>query len=333
MRFALLMLVAFVVVHGPARSESVPEALRRIDAKLQEVARSAIGERGPPGVVGPTGPRGPKGEPGASTDRDSLDDLSIAQGRLRLHTTNSGGVVQVNNTAGENRAFLATDVNDSGALRLFDSETRRRSQIASLSDGTPAHALRVNNEFGKEVAFIGEWSNTPTGGMFLNDKDGARVVSLGVRSNGEGFALISGESLRDYAEVLEISSREGIRPGSIVAYDSSTRGLVVASASNARRVIGVISGAGGLRPGMVIGSRADGSHDIPVAMSGVIYARVSAEGGAVEPGDLLIPSSVPGVGMRAEDPARAIGSVFGKALEPWSGAADEGLVLMLVMNR
>ena len=331
MRFALLMLVAFVVVHGPARSESVPEALRRIDAKLQEVARSAIGERGLQGVAGPPGPRGPKGEPGASTDLNSLDDLSIAQGRLHLLTTNSGGVVQVKNTSGQARAVLSTGAGDSGDLTLFDSETRKRSEIASESNGN--HSLKVYNEFGKRVAFIGQFSDGPTGGMILYDKDGARVVSLGVRSNGEGFALISGESLRDYAEVLEISSREGIRPGSIVAYDSSTRGLVAASASNARRVIGVISGAGGLRPGMVIGSRADGSHDIPVAMSGVIYARVSAEGGAVEPGDLLIPSSVPGVGMRAEDPARAIGSVFGKALEPWSGAADEGLVLMLVMNR
>ena len=70
--------------------------------------------------------------------------------------------------------------------------------------------------------------------------------------------------------------------------------------------------------------------DSPVSMSGVIKVRVSGEAGAIEPGDLLTPSSVPGVGMRAADPVP--GTVFGKTLEPWSGAG-EGLVLMLVMNR
>ena len=94
----------------------------------------------------------------------------------------------------------------------------------------------------------------------------------------------------------------------------------------------MISGAGGFRPGMVIGSRADGSTDLPVAMSGVIYVRVSDEAGAVRAGDLLVPSSAAGVGMRAADPVAAAGKVFGKALQPWSGAS-EGLVRMLVMNR
>ena len=102
--------------------------------------------------------------------------------------------------------------------------------------------------------------------------------------------------------------------------------------ANARPVIGVISGAGGFSPGMAIGSRADESRDLPVSMSGVVYVRVSAEAGAVEPGDLLVPSSIAGVGMRAENSATAYGTVFGKALESWSGVG-EGLGLMLVMNR
>ena len=118
----------------------------------------------------------------------------------------------------------------------------------------------------------------------------------------------------------------------MVAYDSDAGALVPASSSNAGRVIGVISGAGGFSPGMVIGSRADESNDLPVSMAGVVHVRVSGEAGAVEPGDLLVPSSTAGVGMRTADPGGASGTIFGKALEPWSGAG-EGLVLMLVMNR
>lgn len=52
----------------------------------------------------------------------------------------------------------------------------------------------------------------------------------------------------------------------------------------------------------------------------------------MQPGDLLVPSSVAGVGMRSVDPVTATGTIFGKALEPWSGDG-EGLVPMLVMNR
>ena len=118
----------------------------------------------------------------------------------------------------------------------------------------------------------------------------------------------------------------------MVAYDSDAGALVPASSSNAGRVIGVISGAGGFSPGMVIGSRADESNDLPVSMAGVVHVRVSAEAGAVEPGDLLVPSSAAGVGMRTGDPGGAFGTIFGKALEPWPGTG-EGLVKMLVMNR
>ena len=149
-------------------------------------------------------------------------------------------------------------------------------------------------------------------------------------SIGDGHIYLEGEFVNDYAELFDLATREGISPGSVVAYDANAGGLIPASAADARLVIGVISGAGGFRPGMVIGSRADGTKDFPVSMSGVIKVRVSSEARAIEPGDLLTPSSVPGVGIRAVDPAP--GTVFGKALEPWSGDG-EGLVQMLVLNR
>ena len=192
--------------------------------------------------------------------------------------------------------------------------------------------LNFFNASNKPFAYVGEWGDTETGGAFFSDESGNRRVELGVLGDGEGYVSVNGKNLHDYAEILEVATRAGIRPGAVVAYDAGAGGIVPASVSNARRVVGVISGAGGFRPGMVIGSRSDESRDLPVAMSGVVYVRVSGEAGAVEPGDLLIPSSVPGVGMRSGDPNLAAGMVFGKALEPWSGTG-EGLVLMLVMHR
>ena len=308
--FGIPILVAVAVPFSPARSESVPEALRRIDATVQELVLAGTGR-----------------EANASVDLNNVDWVAVARKAIVLSRDEDGGHLMVNDRQGDARVFMYVSGDGRGAITVSDGDGRRRMWISGTG------YTEYYNEQDQLSAFLGNWGDVPTGGMFLSDKDGNRRVEFGVRGDGSAYGVLNGESLSDYAEIVDIAARDGIRPGSVVAYDSAAGGLVAATTANAGRVVGVISGAGGLRPGMVIGSRADGSQDLPVAMSGLVYARVSAEGGAVEPGDLLVPSSVPGVGMRARDPATTIGSIFGKALEPWSRAAEEGLVLMLVMNR
>ncbi len=307
--FGIPILFAVAVPCSAARSESVPEALRRIDATVQELVQGGTG-----------------GEADASVDLNNLDWVAVARRGIVLTREEDGGVIMVKDWEGNTAIHMHVST---GVGRIWvNSKDDSGSTYISGTGSTHYH-----NEHGNRIAFIGNFADVPTGGMSLSDGDGNRRVVFGVRADGNGYGLLNGESLGDYAEIVDIAARDGIRPGSVVAYDSAAGGLVAATTANAGRVVGVISGAGGLRPGMVIGSRADGSQDLPVAMSGLIYARVSAEGGAVEPGDVLVPSSVPGVGMRAQDPAAAMGSIFGKALEPWSEEVDEGLVLMLVMNR
>ena len=348
MRYIIVGLLAVMWMPFPlAQAESIPEAVRRIDAKLQDLEHAGAGERGPPGPRGPrglqgaTGPRGPqgaagprglrglKGEPGDDATLEGLRSLNLGQHLQLGEDGGNDGYINVNTERGGNRISLSIDADEDGSLHIYDGYGRRRiSTFASDVGGS----FEVINGLDNRVAFIGEWSDSQHGGMFVSDKHGNRRVELGARGDGDGFVRVNGTNVHDYAELLELVTRDGIRAGCVVAYDPDAGGIVPASTRNARLVIGVVSGAGGLRPGMVIGSRADGSRDFPVSMSGVVYVRVSRESGAIEPGDLLIPSSVPGIGMRTDDLVAAAGMVFGKALEPWSGT-DEGLVLMLVMNR
>lgn len=96
-----------------------------------------------------------------------------------------------------------------------------------------------------------------------------------------------------------------------------------------RAVAGVVSGAGGVKPGLVMGqrnSKADGKH--PVAMTGRVYCLVDASTGAIEPGDLITTSTTPGHGMRVTDHARAQGAIIGKAMTGL--ASGRGLVLVLI---
>ena len=96
-----------------------------------------------------------------------------------------------------------------------------------------------------------------------------------------------------------------------------------------RTVAGVVSGANGLRPGVTMGQ--DGSRSIgvlPVALTGRVYVLANAANGAIEPGDLLTTSNVPGQAMKVTDHARAQGAIIGKAME--SLAKGQGLILALV---
>jgi hypothetical protein len=105
--------------------------------------------------------------------------------------------------------------------------------------------------------------------------------------------------------------------------------LVVSARAYDRAVAGVISGAGGVKPGMLMGQRqtkADGRY--PVALTGRVYCLADAGPGAIAPGDLITTSDLPGHGMKATDPARTPGAIIGKAMTGL--ASGRGLVLVLV---
>jgi hypothetical protein len=121
-----------------------------------------------------------------------------------------------------------------------------------------------------------------------------------------------------------------VAPGMVVTIDPAKAGkLQLSTQAYDRRVAGIISGAGGVKPGMTMGQAgtlADGQH--PVALSGRVYCWVDAARGAIEPGDLLTTSPTPGHAMKASNPARAQGAIIGKAMTGLK--QGKGLVLVLV---
>ncbi len=138
----------------------------------------------------------------------------------------------------------------------------------------------------------------------------------------------------DLSERFDVSS-DGLmdlapEPGMVVCIDAENEGnLVVSRDAYDRRVAGIISGAGGVSPGMLMGQAGTAaSGDQPVALTGRVYCRATTANGPITPGDLLTTSSVAGHAMRVEDHSRAQGAVLGKAL---GGLAQgDGLVLVLV---
>lgn len=122
-----------------------------------------------------------------------------------------------------------------------------------------------------------------------------------------------------------------VQPGMVVVIDPDKPGqLKLAAEAYDRKVAGVISGAKGLNPGMIM--KAEGTEqadgDQPVALSGRVWCWCDATYGPVVPGDRLTTSATPGHAMRVTDRDRADGAVLGKAMTSLEQGA--GLVLVLV---
>jgi hypothetical protein len=93
------------------------------------------------------------------------------------------------------------------------------------------------------------------------------------------------------------------------------------------RVAGVISGAGDLKPGLVLNKNA-GHHRAAIALIGTVYCKVDADCTPISAGDLLTTSSTLGHAMKAVDASRSFSAIIGKALKPLSNG--KGLIPILV---
>jgi hypothetical protein len=120
------------------------------------------------------------------------------------------------------------------------------------------------------------------------------------------------------------------KAGMLVSIDPNSSGkLIISTESYDRKVAGVISGANGVNPGMLMGQEetiADGEY--PIALSGRVYVYADASNGSIQPGDLLTTSKNPGHAMKANDYKKAQGSVIGKAMTELKEGT--GFVLVLV---
>ncbi len=234
------------------------------------------------------------------------------------------GALWIYNTDYKNVAFIGSSTTGQGLMELSDLHGQ---SLALLGMGDPGKGgmLTIYGAQGKKTAAIGTGSSGG-GSAWFYDANGERLAEIGSSGDDKtGYFWTKGN---DYAEVFDTAGDTGLVPGSVVSASADGHGIVLSDGAYDPKVVGVLSGAGGLAPGVTIGGTQAGRT---VAMAGQVFVRVSAEGGAIVRGDLLVASSTPGVAMRASDRARAFGAVFGKAIEPWSGTG-EGSLRMLVMN-
>ncbi|NBB23034.1 hypothetical protein GVN20_27015 [Runella sp. CRIBMP] len=283
----------------------------------------------------------------------------VADGALRLHTKvgdnihmlaldgnqiESSDPLYINNDSEQN-VHLA---NGGGKVKVGTTDNEARFSIASESDmqlklinpGTGGAAWRIGVANSNWSAGAGKLVFSKT-----NSSDDATMVITPAGNVGIGLTTpsktlqvngttstkileITGGS--DLAEHFDIEAGETLLPGTVVSIDPNKPGqLRVASQAYDKTVAGIVSGAGDVQPGMLMGQAgtlASGQH--PVALTGRVYCRVDAQYGAIRPGDLLTTSPTTGHAMKATDSGKAQGAILGKAMT--SLETGRGLVLVLV---
>lgn len=197
-------------------------------------------------------------------------------------------------------------------------------------------------EFGSDMP--GKQQDAGKIGYQLFTVDSLDIVGAGtsgtnrkVRVWAEGGAHFTGRvsattvEIRGGADIVEgfESSHGDLEPGTVVVIDDLNPGSI-RSSSDAYdpKVAGIVSGAGGVNPGLKLGHEGVLDGGVKVAMTGRVYVKCSAENGAIRAGDRLTTASLAGHAMKATDAGRCDGAVIGKAMSNLEEGT--GLVLVLV---
>lgn len=237
---------------------------------------------------------------------------------------------------------IELDGSDSGGGNISMWGTSGARTVRLLGDyasggGALLEIEQSDGASGVRILGHGGFGTTDRGGEIqMDNAAGSRAITLSTNYAGTTESRIivdvlqinGGSDLSEQFDVL--SDTDTIQPGSVVSIDPSSPGdLRISETAYDRRVAGIISGAGGVRPGMLMGQRgteADGQH--PVALTGRVYCKVDASYGAIEPGDLLTTSGTPGHAMKVTDHAQATGAILGKAMSSLTSGRGEVLVLV-----
>lgn len=224
-------------------------------------------------------------------------------GSDRVTVNSSGDILQV---AGD------ALISNGGSLFLAKKSGLRTVEIKPTESGVDGASMQLYNSSG--VVTIEMDAD-------YGDGDG-RIITSELEIKG-------GSDLAENFDITGLEEWEA-RPGMLVSIDTKNEGkLCITTKANDKALVGVISGANGIKPGMLMGQQgsiAFGKY--PVALVGRVYVLANAEGGEINAGDFITSSSQKGYAKKASLVSDNHGAIIGKAM----GKPDTktGFVLVLI---
>lgn len=237
------------------------------------------------------------------------------------------------------------------------SHAGSRSGVYGYNDTTEPYAAGVageapngNGVYGSSTNFAGGYFYSQNGiGAFAEsaNHDGIQGIShaadhsgvYGANDSPNGFAgFFDGKTWTrtieiaggaDLVEKFDVTNDPNPEPGTLLVIDEANPGKLKPSAvAYDTKVAGIVSGAGDVKPGLVLHQDGVLGGNTQVAIAGRVYVKAEALSGAIKPGDLLTTSHMAGYAMQAANHELSQGAIIGKAM---TGLQEgTGLVLVLV---
>jgi hypothetical protein len=272
---------------------------------------------------------------GVPTQFTSTGDVSVAYDLLFTNPTASyiDSAANMFIRAGEvfNSSNLSFQTYNKGNI-LFNTEALSLTGSASIAgrltvteSQSATHAATINNTSTNTAADgllikLGNTSTTVVSSTnHFVDFETAGIGIVGrIRGNGGANVAYETVGVADFAERLDKDPNEAIPFGAVVC--QGTDGQVHPCAveySNA--IVGISS-----EFPTFVGGVDKGPGSIAVGLSGQVRLKVSGKNGAINSGDMLTSSDIPGVAMKS---TRA-GSIIGRALQSFSGDTGEIMVVI-----
>ena len=276
------------------------------------------------------------------------ENSTVAGGSENVATNDLATVGGGKLNLAESRAVVAGGVENTASAKYATVGGGNQNQARGYGSTVPGGAQ--NDAFGGYSFAAGYRARAWADGAFVwADKTAADFTSMDpnsfyVRANGgvkfytgseqfwtEGELSCATLTIRGGADLAEpfAFTETGVPAGAVVVIDDQNPGrLKLSTCAYDYKVAGIVSGAGGVKPGisMIQTEALEGGRN--VALSGRVYALVDATQEPVKPGDLLTTSNTPGHAMKALDRQRRPGAILGKAMTPLK--EGRGLVLVLV---
>lgn len=242
---------------------------------------------------------------------------------------NNGGILFSSNTGG---------LINGSSISIDDLNGDTKAWIGAGSLLVDYGFLVLRDDQGNDRVILRGEGNLENDAGYMELRTGSDPgIVLDANYGNSGFARVATDELEikggaDLVEYFDINNNqnEKPRPGMLVSIDPNHTGLLsVSNSKNDKNVIGVISGAMDVRPGIVLKmENTDLDGEYPVAIAGRVYVKANNSNGPIQPGDLLTSSNVPGQACRVRKIKKSQGAIIGKALS----AIDEpeGFVLVLI---
>ncbi len=254
----------------------------------------------------------------------AVHGLNTGDGVAVLGSSGNGEAVEgISNGSGNAIRGIALDTGYAGFLQILNAQSNKEVlRLHNTGDGPFLNALDSENSLFR----------VENDGRVRVFQNGTAVITLDPDFGGEGRVITEELEITGGADLSEhfALTVPDVEPGMVVTIDPDTPGhLTLSHQAYDRKVAGIVSGAGGIETGLVMGQRgsvADGTH--PVALTGRVYVYADATDHPIAPGDLLTTSHIPGHAMKVMDYPKAQGAILGKAMTGLE--TGQGLVLVLV---